>query len=190
MRHDVFGEIAYNPDEQAWTGSCPLPVFAEYGRLAPDDYRLPEPAPEFDRGLFAFTIQDETGDGPSVEQANAIRFLRDREAEVCHEVMMELVEAIDMKGGIFHWLQQRRDSRLWGWLARLVGPEYTTPDDLRPAVRCTGLEVSQKSVGAHAYLAFYFETIFGTETEHGLSVVYHPQKDSFCGDASAIHDVG
>ena len=81
MHHDLFGEIAYNTDDRCWTGSCPLPVFAEYGKLAPDDYRLSEPAPEFVLGVFALTVQDALGDGPTVEQANAFRFLKEHRME-------------------------------------------------------------------------------------------------------------
>jgi hypothetical protein len=187
MHHDVFGEIAYNEDELAWAGSCPLPVFAEYGRLAPDDYRLSEPAPEFGRGVFALAVQDDAGDGPSVEQANVFRFLLEREHEVCRAVMTALINACAMRGGLLRWLNERRESRLWGWLARLVGPEYKAPEDLKQAARCRGLEIASRHDGGYAYIAFYFETVFGIEVEHGLSVIFHPEKGTFWGDASAIH---
>jgi len=186
VRHDVFGEIEYNADDQAWTGSCPLPVFAEYGK---SDSLLSEPSPDFARGIFAFTVQDETGAGPTAPQASAFRYLREREKDICHAVMMELIEAVDMRGGWIRWLQQRRASRLWGWMARLAGPEYTAPDDLKRAVRCTSFEVSGQSVGDYAYIAFYFETIFGLEVEHGLSVLFHPKRETLSGDASAIHEL-
>src|SRR4051812_40775492 len=174
MRHPVFGEIAYQKDDLAWEGSCRLPAFAEYGRLAPDDHALSEPAPEFRHGLFALTIQDAAGDGPSVEQANAFAFVRDREADVCRAVMTQVVNACDMRGGIFPRLTERRATRLWGWLAGLLGPEYRTPDDFKRAARCLGVEVSSRHDGGFAYVAFSFETAFGVEAEHGLSVVFHP----------------
>jgi len=186
IHHDVFGDITYSPDDLEWSGWCPLPVFAEYGRLAPEDYRLLEPPPGFDRGVFAFTVRDTAGDGPSVEQANAFRFLRERETDVCIAVMTELVRACGMHGGVLRWLNDRRDSRVWGWLARLFGPEYLVPEDLKPAVRCLRLEVSNHCVRGCAYIGLFFETIFGTETAGGLSVVFHPQEGTFWGDASAI----
>src|SRR6516165_3183045 len=99
MHHAVFGEITYNKDDLSWTGWCTLPVFAEYGRLAPDDHRLSEPPPAFERGGFALVVQDAVGDGPSVEEANAFRFLVGWETEVCSAVMTELVNACDMRGG-------------------------------------------------------------------------------------------
>jgi hypothetical protein len=186
MHHDVFGDITYSPDDLAWSGWCTLPVFAEYGRLAPDDYRLSEPPPGFDRGVFAITVQDSAGDGPSVEQANAFRFLLERETEVCGAVMTELVRACGMRGGLLRWLNERRDSRVWGGLARLFGPEYKMPENLKPAVRCLRLEVSSQCVGGYSYVGLFFETIFGTETAGGLSVIFHPQEGTFWGDASAI----
>jgi len=189
MHLDVFGEIAFDEYDLEWTGSCSLPVFAEYGKLGPDDSSLSEPAPEFRLGRFTLSIQDDSGDGPSPQQANVFRFLLEHEPEVCVAVMTEVVNACDMRGGPIRWLQDRRESRLWGWLARLTGPEYKTPDDLKQAARCTGLEVSSEYVGAHAYLAFYFETMFGIEVEHGLSVIFHPEKETFWGDASAIHEM-
>src|SRR5262245_52511243 len=186
MHHEVLGDISYNKDIPAWTGWCALPVFAEYGRLAPDNHMLSEASSEFNRGLFQLEIQDDTGNGPTQQQANAIRYLHEHEADVCRAVMMQLVEVCDMKGGPIAWLQQRRESRWWGWLARVVGPEYKAPEDMKQAVRCTEVEVSAAFAGDYAYVAFYFETIFATEVEHGLSVVFHPEKEPLCGDRSAI----
>jgi len=189
MRHDVFGEIEYNADEQAWTGVCTLPVFAGYGKLPPDDHRIGEAAPEFARGQFALTIQDDEGIGPFPQQVDAVRFLLEHEAEVCDAVMTELVEACGQSGGMLRWLNARRESRLWGWLARLVGPEYKTADDLKQAVRCNRVEVSREYVEAYAYIAFHFDTIFGIESEHGLSVVYQPEIGASWGDGSAIYEL-
>ena len=189
MHHDVFGEITYDADDLRWTGKCPLPVFAEYGKLAPDDHRLQEPTADFQRGVFGFSVQDDTGGGPSAPQANAFRFVRERENDVSRSVLTELVNACDMRGGVIAWLQKRRESRLWGWLARLIGPEYKAPEDLKQAARCTALEVSSIHLGSYAYVAFYFETAFGTEGDHGLSVIFHPGKGTFWGDGSAIYEM-
>ncbi len=189
MHHNVFGEIVYDEAAQAWTGACALPVFAEYGRPQPDNHMLSVPSPDFARGLFPLQIQDNERSGPTAQQANAVRYVREHEADVCRAVMTQLVEACDMKSGPIAWLQKRRESRWWSWLARLVGPEYKTPEDLKPAVRCIGLEVSSAFAGDYAYVAFHFETIFGTEGDHGLSVVFHPEKDVFWGDAMAIHEM-
>jgi len=189
IHHDIFGDITYNRDDLAWVGWCTLPVFAQYGRITPDDYRLSEPPPEFDRGAFAISVQDASGNGPSVEEANVFHFLRERETEVCRAVMTELINACDMRGGLLRWLNERRESPLWGWLARLCGPEYKVPEDLKQAVRCRSVEISSQSDGGYSYIAFSFETIFGFDAEHGLAVVFHPQNGTFCGDSLAIHDV-
>ncbi|MFO0967095.1 MAG: hypothetical protein U0793_16125 [Gemmataceae bacterium] len=143
MRHDVFGEIAYSEEDEAWTGTCSLPVFAEYGKPGPDLAALDDPPPEFARGQFAFTVHDSEHAGPTEQQANAFRHLLEHEADVCRAVMTALVDACGQKGGILRWLNERRGSRLWGWLARLVGPEYKTPEDLKPAVRCSCFEVGR-----------------------------------------------
>ena len=57
MHHDVFGEISYSRDHLEWTGSCALPVFAEYQVL--------DIEPEVAGGVLPLTIQDDTGAGPS-----------------------------------------------------------------------------------------------------------------------------
>jgi hypothetical protein len=189
MLHGILGEIVYDADQRAWTGVCALPVFAEYGRLAPDNHNLSEPTPEFNRGQFPFELLDETADGPTPQQANVIRYVRDHEAEVCRVIMSQLVEACQHYGGVLAWLQQRRESRACGWLARLVGPEYKTPEDRKQAVRCKCVEVSTVADGDYAYVAFHFETIFAWETEHGLSVVFHPAKGSFSGNALALFEM-
>jgi len=186
MHHDVFGEILYNQDDLGWIGQCALPAFAEYGKEPTENLILAEPDPRFARGVFALTIPDGSGAGPSARQANAFRYLLDNEQQVCLAVMTALVEACNMYGGPIAWLQQRRNSPLWGWLARLVGPEYKTPEDLKSAAQCTGVEVARHAVGDYAYIAFYFATIWGIEMEHGLSVVFHPEKGTSCGDASSI----
>ena len=189
MHHNILGEIDYDVDLRAWTGACALPVLAEYGRLEPDNHNLLKPTPEFNRGQFPFELLDETGEGPTPQQANAIRYVREHETDVCRAVVTQLVEACHHYGGILAWLQQRRESRTWGWLARLLGPEYKTPEDMKSAVRCTGFVVSTAFDGEYAYLAFHFETIFVIESDHGLSVVFHPEKEAFWGDGLALAEM-
>jgi hypothetical protein len=87
------------------------------------------------------------------------------------------------------WANRRRDSRLWGWLATLVGPEYKTANDLKQAVRCTRLEFSRSELDACSYIAFHFETTWGIESDHGFCVLYHPEKEIFSGTADAVWDV-
>ncbi len=187
MQHDVFGEIAYNRDDEAWSGSCSLPVFAQFGKLPPDNYLLREPEPGFERGVFAFTVQDETGEGPSGPQAEAFRFLLAHEADVCDAVFTEVLEATGHgMDWLVSWLQKRRESRFWGGLAKLVGPQYRKAEDLKQAARCTGFEISRYFDGAYAYIAFYFVTIWGLEDDHGFSVIYHPEKEAFSGTGDAI----
>ena len=190
LHHNVFGAIVYSADECGWTGSCPLPVFAEYGKEGPDLQLLSDATPEFRKGAFALTIQDETAFEPNEQQCNAFRFLREHEAEVCQTVMSEVLKVKrDFGGNWVAWLRARRQTRVWGWLAALLGPEYKTLEDLKPAVRCIGLEISRHHFGTLAHVAFYFETGFGIETEHGFSVIYHPEAGTISGDASAIHEL-
>lgn len=179
MHHDAFGEISYQEDEQAWLGSCALPTFAEYGRDS-ENAVLPELDDNFRKGLFPLTIQDDMGSGPSSQQANTFRFLRQNETDVCRAVMAELLTCLTESLG------SQRTGGILGWLQRRFGYELKTLEDLRPNVRCIGVEFSSSFVGEYAYVAFYFETIWGWENEHGLSVVFHPEKGTFWGDGSAL----
>jgi len=187
MHHDVFGEITYNKDDEAWNGSCLLPVFAEYGKLPSDNYLLGEPEPGFDRGVFALTVQDETGHGASDPQVQAFRYLLEHENEVCTAVFTQVLEATGHgMDWLVSWLQKRRESRFWGRLAALVGPEYKKAEELKQAARCTGIEISRFFDGPYAYTAFSFVTIWGLESDHGFSVIYHPEKESFAGTGHAV----
>ena len=190
MHHDIFGEITYDKDVPGWNGVCRLPVFAEYGKVSPEDYALSEPDRLFLRGEFALLIQDGDGAGPTEPQAAALRFLREHEQQACRTVMLEVLKAYrEFTGSWVAWLQARRESRFWGWLAALLGPEYKTPEDLKPAVRCLGVEVSSYFFGAYAYIGFTFETSFGVEADHGFSVIYHPEVETIWGNGSAIHEL-
>jgi hypothetical protein len=177
MQHDLFGEITYDADDQLWHGRCSLPSFAQYDTdLADDDDELPEE--EFRRGLFPLQIQDETGRGPSSEQEQAFRYLQENEPEVCRAVMSEVLASATAFMG--------KPGCAWGWARRLAqGPQ--TLEDLRTALRCTGVEVSALHLGGYAYLGVEFLAYW--EIEHGLAVVYHPQKGTFWSDATALSSI-
>jgi hypothetical protein len=186
MHHEVFGEILYDEEDAVWRGRCSLPAFAEYGRPPCD---VPdEPDEDFRRGVFPLTIRDESGAGPSPRQANAFRFLLQNEAEVCRAVAAQLLASYRLGRDWEERLKKYRDApllgRVVGWL---IGKEAQTPEDLKPAARCAGVEVATLSAGEYAYLGFAFDTTW--EIEHGLVVVYHPQKGAPWGDATALGSV-
>jgi hypothetical protein len=187
MNHDIFGEIAYQTDDQHWLGRWRLLAFAEYGVEAGG--ALAEPDADFRQGFFSLTIQDMMGNGPSPEQANIFRFVRQNEPEVCQAVMLALLGGYrSLVGPSLEWANRRRNSWLWGWLARwLLHGEYRNVEDLKRAVRCTGVELSYQRLGDSAYAAFHFDTSLGLDPEHGVSVVFHPTQGASLGDASAIH---
>src|SRR2546423_2259616 len=184
VNHSLFGEIVYHCPDVQWTGRCRLPTFAEYGREA--NGALEDPNADFRQGAFPLTIQDDEGSGPSPEQESAFRYLTEHEPQVCQIVMTELLARYRSESAGWDWLRQRR-SRAARWVAKWVlPPDYKTTDELRPVARCTGVEISAESTLVYAFVAFSFETADNMEVEHGLSVVFHPQKGAIWGDASAI----
>jgi hypothetical protein len=186
MNHLVFGEIVYSKHDTQWTGRCRLPTFAEYGREA--NGSLEEPDADLRQAIFRLDIQDYEGNGPLPEQENVFGYLMEQEPQVCRIVMTELLAMYRHHYGSWAWLRNRK-SRAAKWVARwLLPPDYKTADDLRPVVRCTEVEISSASTRVYAFVAFYFETADYMEVEHGLSVVFHPQKGAIWGDASAIHE--
>src|SRR5262249_57400529 len=127
-------------------------------------------------------MQDETGAGPSLQQANTFQFLLQNGSDVCRAVVAELLGLYRRERSWVDRLDRYRPvpglGRLIDWL---VGEECRTPEDLKPFVRCTGLEISSAAAGGYAYLGFSFETAWGWEIEHGLSVVFHPVKGAWWG---------
>lgn len=188
MHHPVFGEIVYQGDDACWVGRCRLPAFAEYGRAA--EGGLDEPDADFLAGFFPLTVYDDSGNGPSPEQESAFRYLVGNEAAVCRAVMTELLSCYrSLYGANWDWARRHERSWLVGWLARsLLRGERRTVDDLRPVVRCTGVEVSAGSVGGYASLGFGFDSADSLDPEHGIAVVFHPDRGTFWGDATAVHD--
>jgi hypothetical protein len=195
MQHDVFGDISYNKDDHEWTGLVGMRALAQYGKNLPKDYCfVAEPNPEFHRGLFPFKIQDATGDGASFAQANAFRFLLENENDVCRAVMLEILKAYPeichgSMDWLVTWLRNYRQSRVLGWVARLLRPECKTIEDLKEAVRCNGLEFSVVHLNTFAYVAFYFDTIWYETHDQGFSVVFHPNRGTWCGDGCALGDI-
>jgi hypothetical protein len=184
MHHEAFGEIRYDPNSPAWEGTCALPAFAEYGR-EPYHIELDEPDENFRNGKFPLTIQDYTGKGPSVQQANSFRHLQQNEQAVRKVVMTELLASYLAERG---WAKLDTQWPLWGRFVRwLVGKQYETIEELKPAARCIGVEVSTLCVGDLAYLGFNFAAEW--EYEHGLAIVYHPVKGAFWGDGTAISSI-
>jgi hypothetical protein len=184
MHHDVFGEIRYDPDGPWWQGTCALPLFAEYGR-EPCSITLQDTDENFRKGVFALTIQDDDGKGPSVQQANAVRYLQQNEQTVRQVVMTELLASYHEHRG---WAKLDTLWPLWGRFVRwVVGKPYETIDELKPAARCIGVEVSTLYVGDVAYLGFNFDAEW--KYDHGLAIVYHPVKGAFWGDGIAIGNI-
>jgi hypothetical protein len=183
MWHSDFGEIEYDRNGPYWVGTCKLPAFAEYGR---DPHSmLNEPDEAFRSGVFPLKIQDYTGVGPSERQVHAFRHLLQDEPSVCREVMTDLLES---------YLESRdwaRTNTRWPFWNRIVrwaaGKEYETIEELKPAARCIGVEVSSLCLGEDAYIGFEFAADW--EIEHGLAVVYHPTNGAFWGDGTAITDI-
>src|SRR5437764_10812168 len=146
---------------------------------------LDEPDERFRKGIFPLQIQDYTGNGPTEYQAIALRHLLENESAVLREVMTELLACYHAYHG---WAKLDSKWPLWGRIVKwLAGKQYETIEELKPATRCIGVEVSALCVGDMAYLGFYFDSNW--EHEHGLAVVYHPKKDAFWGDATAIGDI-
>jgi len=186
MNHPVFGEIVYSKHDSQWTGRCRLPTFAEYGRE--DNGSLAEPDAVFKQGLFELTLLDASGNGPLPEQENVYGYLMEHEPQVCQAVMIELLTAYREYYGNFDWIR-RRQSRFARWITKwALPPHYTTTDELRLVVRCTGVEISSDSTLVYAFVGFHFKTADNMEVEHGLSVVFHPQKGAVWGTRSAIDE--
>src|SRR5438105_5526638 len=153
MRHEVFGEIEYDPHGPCWEGTCALPLFAEYGR-EPHDIMLDEPDERFRKGIFPLQIQDYTGNGPTEYQAIAWRYLLENESAVLREVMTELLACYHAYHG---WAKLDSKWPLWGRIVKwLAGKQYETIEELKPATRCIGVEVSALCVGDMACLGFNF----------------------------------
>jgi hypothetical protein len=185
MHHAVFGEVVYD-EEDGWRGRCSLPAFAEYGR--PPCYVPAEPDEDFRRGIFPLLVRDEAGAGPSPRQVNAFRFLRQNEGAVCRVVAAQLLASYRLGRDWEGRLKKYRGVPLLGRVVTwLLGKEVQTPEDLKLYARCVGVEVATESAGEYAYLGFSFATTW--EPEHGLVVVFHPEKGAHWGDATALSAV-
>src|SRR5437660_1494032 len=92
MHHDVFGDITYDADDSLWRGRCRLPAFAAFGQ-PPGHVVLPDPEDDFREGIFPLTIEDYHGSGPTPQQVNAFRYVRENEATVCQAVVATLLES-------------------------------------------------------------------------------------------------
>jgi hypothetical protein len=163
-----FGEIVYDADDHEWRGRVRLPEFAAYGR-AGQTPSLAEPDDDFREGLFAFTVRDEDGTGPTAAQAAAFLYLRENEPAVCRAVMTEILDS-------------QRSGRFLRWLNRKLGFERSNLEDLRPAVRCIGLTISSVDAREFEYIGFDFDVEWGLD----LSVVFHPVQGTFLSDRTAI----
>jgi hypothetical protein len=195
MQHNLFGKVSYSKNDHRWTGLVALPALAQFGKDLPTDYcYVPDPNPEFCRGLIPFKIQDATGDGPSPAQENAFRFLVENENDVCQAVMIEVLKAYPVichgpLDWLVTWLRKYRESRVWGWLARSLRPECKTPEDLKQALRCSGVEFSVLHLNSFAYVAFSFDTIWYETDEEGFAVVFHPKLGTWWGDGGTIGEI-
>jgi hypothetical protein len=186
MHHATFGDLRYVPDDLGWHGTCHLAEFAAYGRGS--NCSLDDPSADFLRGDFPLLVRDPDGSGPSPAQADTLKFFLGNETDVCRAVMTALLECFrETREPARVWLEARRDSWLWGWLARrFPAPHYRTIEDLKPEARCIEVELADTVTDGYVATGFTFVTADCLDVEHGRAVVYHPVAGVYWGDGSAL----
>jgi hypothetical protein len=162
---ELFGEIRYNTDDQLWTGAVRLGLFAAFGESWADDEAERRQRSE---GILPLAIPDPTGKGPSRQQEQAFRFVRDHEADVFRAVL----------GALFESYQAYTASPLSGFWERIgawfgIKP-IQSPEGLGTQARFTGLELAREHLGGVAHALFVVHCEW--EPEHGMMVVYHKDR--------------
>jgi hypothetical protein len=163
-QHPILGELRYDPDEEYWLGSAPLPHFAAYGEAVAADFAALEADQETDfvraeierfrAGRFDILVYAVAGNTPSATQNEALAHLLDEEETVCQAVLRELAVAF----------------------------EAETTDDLRDQAWLRQVEIADEDDGTTAYAGFTFST--GAFEESPTCIIYHPKKGTWWAESS------
>jgi hypothetical protein len=156
-----FGDLRYDKDDQLWTGRIRLPEFAKFGDLVRPESDVPGDS-------LPLAVNDPTGTGPDARQGLAVRHLIEHESEVLRVVLAALFDSY----------QQYTASPLsgfWTWLGRRLGVKpIESPDGLAVAAYFMSIEIAYEHVAGMSFSLFHVSC--GWEPEHGMMVVYHPDR--------------
>ena len=173
MRHDVFGALTWDEEQECWVTSRGFPSFRPF-RITPHGGGKPP-------SKFEVCVEGkEDADGPSREQVKAYQWFLEHEEDSCNKVI----------DGIFrYYLRLRSKDRRW--FEDQDCPEITTPDELRKLMEFAALHVRSDHHRKTGLLAFTFYCKW--DDEHGLAVVMHKDiileiggSDLATGEPSAV----
>jgi hypothetical protein len=176
MRHELFGELEYDRDDDSWTGVVRLPQFAAFGdtQWEDDDERRRRKDSLLPLTIWASEI------GPTPRQEDAYRLLRDNELTVFKEVL----------GALFECYNEYTDapsllSPLWKWLGRKLGIKpIETADGLNTEAAITGVEFTREHINGLAHILF--NVTCNWEPEHGWMIVYHKDRPATWTSVDAL----
>ena len=166
MRHELFGDLRYEPGDEIWTGAVRLRQFAAFGETGFEDEGERR---QRDDGMLPFIIRAaETG--PAAQQEAAYGFLRDHEADVFRAALGALFESYKAYTDVPSPL-----SPFWKWLGGLLGAgPVESPEGLKTEAAFTGVEVTREPINGVAYILF--DVYCHWEPEHGMVIVYHKDR--------------
>jgi hypothetical protein len=165
MHHDFFGDIRYDEADQFWMGWATLPLIAAFGEAGSGDEVEERRRRE---AMLPLVVNDPDGAGPRPPQVAAFRFLLDHEADVFRAARQALFESY--QAYTTSWM-----SGFWCWLGRRLGVKpIESPEGLEANARFTGVEVAREHTGDTAFLLF--AAYCDWEAEHGMMVVFHPDR--------------
>src|SRR5262249_17871930 len=146
MRHELFGDLRYEPGDEIWTDAVRLRRFAVFGETGFEDA---DERRQRDHGLLPLTIRAaETG--PPAHQEAAYRFLLDHEAEVFREALGALFESYKAYTDVPSPL-----SPFWKWLGGWLGAgPVESPEGLKTEAAFTSVEVTREHLNGVAYILF------------------------------------
>jgi len=128
----------------------------------------------FRRGEFPISIEIPDGDEPSTEQKESMRLFFGNEKQNLNDIFREILTDF------------REASRSQPeWFSGL--PKVKKIDDLKPLVRCTGLNISHYHFEGFAYIGLSF--VCEWDQEHGLGVLWHPTQGIVVGAEEAAWDI-
>jgi hypothetical protein len=127
-----------------------------------------EDDPERRDGVLPLVIRDPTGRGPSPEQELAFRRVRDDEAAVLRAVVAALFDSYrSYRASPFG----EHAARLQKWLGVA---SIASPEGLDAGAGFIEVEFAREHVGGAAHVLFGVDCDW--EVEHGMTVVYHPDR--------------